>query len=176
MKGTRIIRVAVTVAVSLGAAMLARAAETGTLIRASALLQSPSSDAPAMAQLPDQTQLRILNRQGAWLQVAPVNAGSGASGWVKLLSVRTAAGSGAGDSGVGALFNVARSGSTGSAVATGVRGLSKVQVQNAVPNFAELSKLDAFLSSPADAQAFAQTPPPLQSQAIPYVKADGSAQ
>jgi hypothetical protein len=160
----------------LGGAMLAHADEIGTLIRASALLQSPSSDAAVVAQLPEQAQLRILNRQGAWLQVTPVNNGSRASGWVKLLSVRTAPGGGAGDTGVGTLFNVARSNSTGSTVATGVRGLSKVQVQNAVPNFAEVAKLNAFQSSPADAQTFAQTPLPLRAQSIPYIQVQGGAQ
>ena len=176
MNRTRWLHVGVILGALLGGATLVRADETGTLIRASALLQSPASDAAVLAQLPEQAQLRILNRQGAWLQVVPVNAGTSVSGWVKLLSVRTAPGSGAGDTGVGALFNVARGGSTGSAVATGVRGLSKVQVQNAVPNFNELAKLNAYLSSPADAQAFAQTPPPLRAQSVAYVKADGGAQ
>lgn len=160
----------------LGGASLVRADETGTLIRATALLQSPNSDATALAQLPEQAQLRILNRQGAWLQVKPVGGSTTATGWVKLLSVRTAPGSGAGDTGVGALFNVARSGSTGSAVATGVRGLSKVQVQNAVPNFNELAKLNGFTTSAADANAFAATPPPLRAQQVTYVNADGGAQ
>ncbi len=158
-----------------GGLSLVHADETGTLIRAAPLLASPNADATAVAQLPEQAQLRILNRQGAWLQVKLLS-GSTATGWVKLLAVRTAPGSGAGDSGVGALFNVARSGSTGSAVATGVRGLSKVQVQNAVPNFNELAKLNAFTTSAAEADAFAAATPPLRAQAVPYVNADGGAQ
>lgn len=157
-------------------AVTVNAEETGTLVRATPLLATPTADATAVAQLPDQAQVRILNRQGAWLQIKPVGGSSSATGWVKLLSVRTAPGSGAGDTGVGALFNVARTGSTGSAVATGVRGLSKVQVQNAVPNFSELAKLNAFTASSAEANTFAASPPPLRSQPVPYVNADGGAQ
>jgi hypothetical protein len=157
---------ALALALLCGAALSAVAAdETGTLIRAVPLQKLPASDAATLAQLPEQTAVRILNRQGAWLQVKTEQG----QGWVKLLAVRTAPGSGAGASGVGALFNVARSGASGSAVATGVRGLSKVQVQNAVPDFAELAKLNAYTVSSAQAEAFAQSRPPLHAQSVPYL-------
>jgi len=163
------------------AAGVARGVEVGTVARSTPLLQAPSAQSAVLAQVPEQCLLSILARQGAWLQVRwsqarPDGHGAATTGWVRLLDVRTAPGSGEGDSGVTQLFNVARTGASGSVVATGVRGLSKGDVQNAVPNFGEAALMDGYAVSAADAQAFAQTAPPLQARELPYVDANGAAQ
>jgi len=93
-----------------------------------------------------------------------------ANGWVRMLAIRMAtADSKSGDSGVGALFNVARTGSSGTAVATGVRGLDKEQIQNAKPNPAELDKLSGFRADKADAERFADGKPALKPQSLDYL-------
>jgi hypothetical protein len=171
----------------IAAALLAVAAQAaddgtfaGTVIRDTPLQQGPASQAQVIAQLHAQTPVRILARQGAWLQVKWTqgkgdSAPASMNGWVRLLAVRTAPGSAAGDSGVTQAFNLSRTGATGSAVATGVRGLSKGDVQNAVPNFAEAAKLDGYAATAADAQAFAQSAPSLRARNVPYVNSRGGA-
>ena len=76
--------------------------------------------------------------------------------------------------GVKSLFNVARTGSSGTAVATGVRGLSKEQIQNARPNPVELQKLGTFVAARSDAEQFAAGDPQLKAQAIDYLPAPGA--
>jgi hypothetical protein len=61
----------------------------------------------------------------------------------------------AGDSGVAQLFNVARTGSSGTQVTTGVRGLDAEQIANASPNAGELKKMQKFSASPEAAAKFA---------------------
>jgi hypothetical protein len=72
-------------------------------------------------------------------------------------------------SGLGSLFGIPRSGSSGASVTTGVRGLDKEQIQNAQPNFAELQKMQGFGVSRQDAQAFAGGDPRLASQRVDYL-------
>ena len=165
-------------AAAMAAAAAAGADESGTVIRASALQKTASADSDVLAQIPEQTTVMVGQRQGAWLQIKWTQPGESKPtvGWVRLLSVRTAPGAGQGDSGLTQAFNIARGSSSGSAVATGVRGLSKGQVEAAQPNFAEAAKLNAWTVSAADALAFAQTPPPplLQAKVVPYVDENGA--
>ena len=56
-----------------------------------------------------------------------------------------------GDSGLSQLFNVARTGSSGTQVTTGVRGLEAEQIANASANAAELKKMQACAASPVAA-------------------------
>lgn len=128
------------------------AVETAQVIRETALRKEPFADAELVSTLPENTVVQIVLRQGAWMQV---QAGE-ATGWLRLLSLRTAAASTAkGDSGLSAAINVARSGASGNTVATGVRGLSKEQISNATPNLAELERMKASAADEPEARAFA---------------------
>ena len=60
-----------------------------------------------------------------------------------------------GASGVTQLFNVARTGTSGTQVTTGVRGLDEEQISNAQPNPAELAKLEKFATDRDAAAGFA---------------------
>jgi hypothetical protein len=60
-----------------------------------------------------------------------------------------------GDSGVSKLFNVARTGSSGTTVTTGVRGLDPEMLAKAQPNPAELAKMEQFAATPDAAAGFA---------------------
>ena len=118
------------------------AAEPATVARATELKLEPASDATTMAALAENTQVEALERKSGWVRVkAPVG-----EGWVKMLALRYG-GAGAakqGDSGINQLFNVARTGSSGTQVTTGVRGLDDKQLANAQPNPAELAKMKGF--------------------------------
>jgi hypothetical protein len=60
-----------------------------------------------------------------------------------------------GDSGMSKLFNVARTGSSGTTVTTGVRGLDPEMLANAQPNPAELAKMEQFAVTQEAAAGFA---------------------
>jgi hypothetical protein len=140
-------------------------AEPATVIRAAELKKDPATDAPTVAELAENAPVDTLERKGGWTRV---KAGS-AEGWVKMLALRYGAAGAAkpGDSGISQLFNVARSGTSGTQVTTGVRGLDAEMLANARPNAAELKKLDGFASSPAAAGSFAASGK-LSAQALEY--------
>lgn len=128
-------------------------ADPATLIRAAELKRSPASDAETVVQLPANASVEALERKGGWTRVKA----AGGEGWVKMLALRyDGAGTGkSGDSGISQLFNVARTGSSGTQVTTGVRGLDEQQLANAQPNKAELAKMSRFAAVPDAAAAFA---------------------
>ncbi len=127
-------------------------AEPATVIRATELKQDPASDAAAVAALAENTAVEALERKGGWTRV---KAG-GAEGWVRMLSLRYgAAAAKPGDTGVTQLFNVARTGASGTQATTGVRGLDAQQLANARPNPAELAKLQGFAAERSAAAGFA---------------------
>ena len=128
-------------------------AEPATVIRATELKQDPATDAPAVTLLPENTAVEALERKGGWTRVkAPAG-----EGWVKMLALRYGAPGAAkqGDSGITQLFNVARTGSSGTQVTTGVRGLDEQQLANARPNPNELAKMKGFAADKNAAAGFA---------------------
>jgi hypothetical protein len=114
-------------------------AEPASVIRATELKSEPATDASTVAQLPENTAVEALQRQGGWTRV---KAAAG-EGWVKMLALRYGGAGSAkkGDSGIAQIFNVARTGSSGTQVTTGVRGLDEEKLANAQPNPDELEKL-----------------------------------
>jgi hypothetical protein len=127
-------------------------AEPATVVRPTDLKSEPASDAATVAQLAENASVDALERKGGWTRVK-----AGASeGWVKMLALRYTGTAKSGDTGMQQAFNVARSGSSGTQVTTGVRGLDEQQLANARPNPAELAKLDKFAVDRSGASAFAQ--------------------
>jgi hypothetical protein len=129
-------------------------AEPATVIRATELKKSPTTDAPTVAELAPTTLVEALERRGGWTRVKAQDG----EGWVKMLALRygaTGPGARRGDSGLSQLFNVARTGSSGTQVTTGVRGLEAEQIANAAPNAAELKRMQQFAASPEAAAKFA---------------------
>lgn len=157
------------------ACSLPAAAETATTIKDTELKKEPFSDAVTIVTLPGQTSVEILKRQGGWTEVKPAAADKG---WVRMLNLRMGSGtSKQGDSGagIGALFNVARSGSSGTTVATGVRGLdiTKSTLQNASPNPKELKHMHSYSVSKAEALKLASSAS-LHKQSVEYMGAGSS--
>jgi hypothetical protein len=142
-------------------------AEPATVVRPTELKKDPATDAATVAQLTENAAVDALERQGGWVRVK-----SGThEGWVKMLALRYGA-SGpakAGDTGLQQAFNVARTGSSGTQVTTGVRGLDEQQLANARPNPAELARLNGFAVDRDGASAFA-TQGKLMPAAVDYPK------
>jgi hypothetical protein len=134
--------------------LAASAGETAYTVRATDLKAKPYTDAATVATLAQQSQVEIVTRRGSWNQV---KAG-GKTGWVKMLSLRlgSSAQHKTGDAGFRALFNVASTGSSGSTMTTGVRGLNEENLHNPHPNPHDLQELHGFEVGKAQAQQFAK--------------------
>jgi hypothetical protein len=146
--------------------VLAAHANPATVVRTTELKKAPATDAETVASLEESATVQTAERRGGWIQV---KTGAGATGWVKFLALRFS-GSGAaagGDSGVAQLFNVARSGTSGSQVTTGVRGLDAEDISAAQPNAAAVQRMDSFAVSAGEAGRFAADGP-LQAQRVDY--------
>lgn len=128
-------------------------AEPATVIRATELKTEPATDAATVLELPENTAVDAVERRGGWTRIKAANA----EGWVKMLALRYGAPGAAkqGDTGLSQLFNVARTGSSGTQVTTGVRGLEAEQITNAQPNAAELRKMQGYAASRDAAASFA---------------------
>lgn len=126
----------------------ALAVENGVLLRADVLRDKPFIDAAEVAKLAASAPVTIAARQGGWMQVAA----GGATGWVRTLNVRLASsGAAAGGSGLLAASSVFRTGSSGTQVTTGVKGLGEDELRAAQPDMAQLAALDALAVTPAAA-------------------------
>ena len=143
-------------------------AEPATVVRATDLKQSPATDAAALAPLAENAKVDALERKGGWTRV---QTEAGAVGWVRMLTLRYAGGGEAksGDSGIVQLLNVARTGTSGTQVATGVRGLDAELLAHARPNAAELDRLQRY-AAPEEAAAQFAARGPLQAQRVEYPK------
>jgi hypothetical protein len=146
-------------------AVSAIAQETGLAVRETEVKKEPYSDAQTVGTLPEKTPVKVLARQGGWMQVESGTQ----SGWVRMLSIRMDSGQSSFASGLKSLFSVARTGSSGRTVTTGVRGLDKEQIKNAKPNPEELKKLAGFAASKGEAEQFAAGNPKLADQKIDYL-------
>ena len=125
-------------------------AEPASLVRATDLKKDPAADSATVAALQANAAVDAGERRGGWVRV---KAGS-AEGWVRMLALRYGGPGEArqGDSGVAQAINVARTGSSGTQVTTGVRGLDDAMLANARPNAAELAKMAQY-GATADAAA-----------------------
>lgn len=146
-------------------------AEPATVIRATELRAAAATDAAVVAPLAEGAKVDALERKGGWTRV---KAEGGAEGWVRMLALRHAGGGAAkpGDSGISQLLNVARSGTSGTQVTTGVRGLDAEQLANAKPNAAELQKLQGYAAGKDAAAGFAAAGR-LQPQNVSYPREGG---
>lgn len=146
---------------------LLAAAEPATVIRATELKKEPAADAATVGELAENAAVDAIERKGGWTRVKS----AGGDGWVRMLALRFGGPGEAkkGDSGVSQLFNVARTGSSGTQVTTGVRGLDPEMLAKAQPNPAELAKLEQFAVTPDAAAGFAAKGK-LQSRQVEEVK------
>ncbi len=135
-------------------AALAAQADAGQTTVATELKSAPNASSATVQQLSAGQALQIGTRQGAWYQVKTAQG----EGWVRMLNVRlqgsTASRGGASTmSGLASLAQASRSNTT---VATGVRGLSREQLQNAQEDPAEVARMNQYQVSAEEARQFAQ--------------------
>ena len=153
-----------TVAMNTGAAATATAAkstgtavrETGTTRSAVDLMATPYRDAKPAGQLPANTTVDILERQGGWMRISA----KGKTGWAKLHQVRVGEGPGAKKSGgLAVLKNVGqtgRSGSQGIVATTGIRGMSAEELKNAKPDPAAVKTIERYRVNANQAREYAK--------------------
>lgn len=152
LAGNKPIRLFAAALAILSLAGSALAAENATLARDTELRDQPFNDAAVVVALKAKTAVSIQARSGAWAQVSV----DGQNGYVRLLNLRTASGQ-KGDSGVKSLAGVFRTGSSGSSVSTGVKGLSEEDLTGAVANPEQVKKLATFAVDKDDASKAAKT-------------------
>jgi hypothetical protein len=128
-------------------------ADPGQTTVSTELKSSPDASSSTVSTLSAGQTLQIGNRQGAWYQVKTPQG----EGWVRMLNVRLQSGATrSGEStmsGLAALGQATRSNTT---VATGVRGLSRKDLEQAQENPAEVAKLEQYKASADEARQFAQ--------------------
>jgi hypothetical protein len=141
---------------SLGAA--AYAAERGNVIRPGQLKAQPFIDAATAADVAANQPVTILVRRGGWVQVES----NGKQGWLRMLNVRLEANAAAQaaappkpKAGVSpaSLF---RTGSSGTTVTTGVKGIGEEDIQKAAPDPAQLAALATLAVPDSEAAANAR--------------------
>ncbi len=135
------------------AATMATQADPGQITVATELKSSPDAGASTISQLTAGQAIQIGPRQGAWYQIKAPQG----EGWVRMLNVRLqgtgSARSESAMSGIAAIGQASRSNTT---VATGVRGLSRENLQSAQENPQEVARLAQYQVSAAEARQFGQ--------------------
>lgn len=150
-----------------GWAAAAMAASTGILIRTEKIRATPSPRGAEVIQLASGSQVEVVGRKGGWLQVKA----KGKTGWVRLLSVRSAGGGSAGGADIGGVVGLATQRHDSQVVAVaGLRGLNEEDLKTAHYNAAQIKKLDSFTVSRQQAEHFAALGG-LHARQIPYLKA-----
>ncbi|MEQ1881353.1 MAG: hypothetical protein ABL878_10330 [Burkholderiales bacterium] len=154
-------------------ACAAQAAETGYTLKPTEIKEQPFIDSTTLVTVPEKTQVEIVARQGAWMQVKTREA---KQGWVRMLTVRL----GTPDqkpvrgnllSALG--FNRPRPSSSSTAtVTTGVRGFSEEDLAKATPNPAEAAKMKGYSVTASAAAQFAESGK-LTRKPISYFDEDG---
>ena len=140
-------------------------AEPATVIRATELKREPATDAATVVTLQENASVETLDRKGGWTRVKAADG----EGWVRMLALRFGGNAKPGASGVTQVFNVARTGTSGTQVTTGVRGLDAEELATARPNPAELQKLEKFATDRGAAEKFARQGK-LTASAVDYPK------
>lgn len=127
------------------------------------LRAQPDATAPTLGRLAKGSSVRILASQGGWTRVTA----DGRTGWVRVLSVRSASQSGADLTGLVKAGTAAPDSGKVVAVA-GVRGLDEESLKSAAFNPAQIQLLDSYALGRAEAEQFAQAAG-LRALAVPYL-------
>ena len=160
----RVLALALVAAFATGAVL----AESGTVLKDTPLRSEPMTSASEVAKLKAKQTVEITARKGAW---ASVKTPTGQEGWARILNLRTGSGAASAD-GSNQLASLFRTGSSGSTVSTGVKGLSADQLMSASANYGQVDQLDGYAVSTNDATQFAKQGS-LASKQIAYLP-DGS--
>jgi len=127
-------------------------AAPGTVMRDEKIYTQPNSSSAVAGNAAKGASVNILDKQGGWLRVT---AGK-TTGWIRILSVRAGEG-GLGGTGVGDVVGAATTRSDPSRVVAvaGLRGLNDEELKQAKFNAAELTQLETWVVTVAQAKTFA---------------------
>lgn len=129
------------------------AGTSATVKQPTPLLAEPDLKATELALLPAEQNVSVLERQGGWYQVSAMPADTG---WLRLFNLQFVKGQYQPDNlPLRDLSGLVRGGHQQVTSSTGVRGLDKVAITNATPDFEQLAVLRTFQQPAAQAQAFA---------------------
>jgi len=152
------IRRVLATALFLGLAASAWAQEQAFTNRATELKDKAAPEAATLKALPENTELKVLQRNGGWTRV---DAG-GQQGWVRVFHLRfpataQAASGGGGLSGLTSALGFGRQKSQTTTIATtGIRGLSPEDLKNASPDNAALAKAHSYRADKPTAERYAR--------------------
>jgi len=141
----------------LGLATSAWAQEQAFTNRSTELRDKAAPEAATLKTLPENTELKVLQRSGGWTRV---DAG-GQQGWVRVFHLRfpatTETSSGGGLSSLSSALGFGRQKSQTTTIATtGIRGLSPEDLKNANPDTAALAKAQSYRSDKPTAERYAR--------------------
>lgn len=159
-----------TLALALAATLAASGAlaDTGQVLRDTELHSEPKASAEVVAKLKARSQVEIVGRKGAW---ADVKSNDEAGGWVRVLNLRTGTSDGKAAGGGNQLAQAFLTGSSGTTVSTGVKGLSPDILRGAGAAPSEVAMLDGFAANADDARLFALSAS-LEPHQVDYLKGD----
>jgi hypothetical protein len=154
----RILRVLLP-CLALALPLAAAAQDVAFTNRATDLKQAADPSAPTVANLAENTQVKVLARAGGWTRVDA----AGKAGFVRVFHLRFPAtvegsSSSSGDDPlkkIGGFLTGQKSDAHANLATTGVRGLSKEDVKNASPDAAALSTMQSYRADKPQAQRFA---------------------
>lgn len=146
------------------AGLQAAESQPAVTLQEAPLRSEPSHTASSLEQVPANSPVSVLQRQGGWYRVS---TSSGQQGWLPLLGLRFSKQANAKSNNLGQLLG-AGSAAPASSVSTGVRGIGEEQLAgggSALPS--AVTSLRRFASSAADARGFAQQGG-LKARSLPY--------
>lgn len=141
------------------------AGDLSVMLKDDDLRAQPDVSAPTLGRLAKGASVRILASQGGWTRVTADSR----TGWVRVLSVRSAAQSGADLAGLVKAGTSAPDSGKVVAVA-GVRGLDEESLKSAAFDPAQIKLLDGYALGRAEAEQFAQAAG-LRAIVLPYLDA-----
>jgi len=137
---------------------IARADEQAFTNRGTELKERGAADSATVANLPENTPVKVLARGGGWTKV---EAG-GKSGWVRVFHLRFAgnveasSSPGGGLASLGSALGFGQKSEQARLATTGIRGLSSEDVKNANPDHAQLARMQSYRADRAAAERFAK--------------------
>ena len=152
----------------------AQAAERGLVIHAGKLQAQPFIDAADAGMVKANESVAILDRKGAWANVDS----NGQKGWIRTLNLRLESVGGAssgkgGKGGKGGGLSQLVTNSSGSTATTGIKGMNKLTLQNASPNYTEFDKLANYAVSASEGRNYGARSK-LKEQELQYLKKGSS--
>ena len=151
------IRCLLAIAFLLGLAAPAWSQEQAFTNRSTELKDKAAPEAATLKTLPENTELKVLQRNGGWTRVDA----AGQQGWVRVFHLRfpvtTETSSGGGLSSLSSALGFGRQKSQTTTIATtGIRGLSPEDLKNASPDNAALAKAQSYRSDKPTAERYAR--------------------